>query len=129
MGCSIGPLIIRENIITTKPSSDFKTSKGGAVLSDDIPETPVSGEERVIDCGAIGVIRWEVSQSMWEYLGALPDEDRERVIDIATEQIHAQCHGICEYVARFVARRATAGSTSSEEKVPGDTFPESWMHD
>lgn len=98
------------------------------MLDESEPETPVSGEERIIDCGAMGVVRWEVSQSMWDYLQNLPADDRERILDIVTQQLHAQCHAMCGYVVRFVQKR----STESEEKetITGSTFPESWLdHD
>jgi hypothetical protein len=88
----------------------------------DSPETPVSGEERVIDCVAMGVVQWEISQSMWDHLGVLSDADRERVLDLMTERLHRSCHDICVHVAEFVARRAS--STKA-----GDTFPESWIHE
>lgn len=96
------------------------------MYEDTDPETPVSGEDRVIDCPSMGVVRWEISQSMWDYLGTLPEEDRQRILDIMTDKLHELCHGICGYVVRFVeSKNADAG----HEANPGDTFPESWLHE
>ncbi len=93
------------------------------------PETEISGEERVIDCGAMGIVRWEISQAMWDFLAKVPEADRERILDIMTDKLHQQCHGICEYVFRFVDQKSANENRTAEEQQAGDSFPESWLHD
>ncbi len=91
------------------------------------PETPVSDEERVIDCGAMGVVHWEVAQSLWDFLEQLPEADRQRILDIIVEKLHEQCHGILAYVARYVGERVeNSPGLSPEDATCGDTFPEDW---
>lgn len=93
------------------------------MASDNTPEIPISGEERVIHCGAMGVVTWEVSDLMWKHIQGLSPTDRERVLDIMAKRLHENCHDICAHVAAFMATR------QDSTMIEGDTFPSSWLHE
>lgn len=76
----------------------------------------------------MGAIRWEISQSMWDFLGTLPEADRDRILDIVAQQMHSHAHELCEYITRFVARTMNDTMSLTGSSFP-DTVPPSWLNE